>query len=318
MPIIKADKYPLDAYLRTERLPHVWCPGCGLGIVLNAFLRAMQALGMDPDKTVVVSGIGCTGRTAGYVKMDSFHTTHGRAIPFALGIKAARPDLNVVVFSGDGDLFSIGGNHIIHAARRNIDITVIAVNNFIYGMTGGQLAPTTPETSITTTSPYGNLESPFNMAGLMAIAGASYVARWTTVHARRLEKGLEKALSKRGFSFVEVMSPCPTTFGRRNKMKGIIDSMMYYQKYAVIKDNPNPLDGVIKPNEKFVIGEFMDAEDEPTFDDKLWELTKRDFLETSQADRAKWILEHRRHLETLATLIAGENIAPSEEGEKHE
>jgi len=316
MSIINSDKHPLDLYLRTERLPHVWCPGCGLGIALNALLRAMQKIGMDPDKTVVVSGIGCTGRAAGYLKMDSFHTTHGRAIPFALGIKAARPDLNVIVFSGDGDLFSIGGNHIIHAARRNIDITVIGVNNFIYGMTGGQLAPTTPETSITTTSPYGNLESPFNMPGLLSTAGASYVARWTVVHVRRLEKGLEKALLKRGFSFVEVMSPCPTAFGRRNGMKGIVDSMKYYEKYAVIKTDPNPLDGVIKPNEPFYIGEFMDAEDEPTFDDKLWELTKKDFLESSQADRARWIMEHRRRLETIANLIAGDST--HEGGDVHE
>jgi len=305
MPVHKADKHPLDAYLRTERLPHVWCPGCGLGIALGAYLRALKNVGMNPEETVFVSGIGCSGRAAGYVKMDSFHTTHGRAIPFAVGMKAARPELNVTVFSGDGDLFSIGGNHILHAARRNVNITVLAINNYVYGMTGGQLAPTTPESSITTTSPYGNIESPFNIAGLMAVAGASYVARWTVVHERRLQKSIEKALTKRGFSIVEIMSPCPTTFGRRNNMRGIVDSMMYYQKYSVIKENPSPLDGVIKPGEKFIVGEFMDAPDEPTFEDKLEELKKSEFLKTSQADRTSWILEHRRHLETLSKIIGG-------------
>ncbi len=306
MGIIKAETHPLDDYLRTDRLPHVWCPGCGLGIALGAYIRAVKNLGLSPEETAFVSGIGCSGRAAGYVKMDSFHTTHGRAIPFAVGLKASRPELNVTVFSGDGDLFSIGGNHIIHAARRNANITVIAINNFVYGMTGGQLAPTTPETSITTTSPYGNIESPFNIAGLMAVAGAAYVARWTTVHARRLEKSIEKALQKRGFSIVEVMSPCPTTFGRRNGMRGLVEAMDYYRKYAVIKEHPNPLDGVIKPNEKFIVGEFMDAPEEPTFEDKLEEEKKKDFLKTSQADRTTWILEHRRHLETLAKIIGGE------------
>lgn len=306
MSIISAGKHPLDEYLRTERLPHVWCPGCGIGTVLGAFLRAMENIGMDPEKTVMVSGIGCTGRTAGYVKMDSFHTTHGRAIPFAVGLKAARPDLNVVVFSGDGDLFAIGGNHIIHAARRNANITVIAINNFTYGMTGGQLAPTTPETSITTTSPYGNVESPFNLAGLIAVSGASYVARWTSLHVRRLRKSLEKALKKRGFSFVEVLSQCPTAYGRRNKMRDPVDTLRYFQKYAVVKHGVNPLEGVIEPDKEFIVGEFLDAKEEPTFEDKLIELTKSEFLHTSQAERTEWILEHRRHLETLARIVSGD------------
>ena len=305
MSIIKAETHPLDDYLRTERLPHVWCPGCGIGTVLGAYLRAMKNVGMDPKKSIMVSGIGCTGRTAGYVRMDSFHTTHGRAIPFAVGLKAARPELNVTVFSGDGDLFAIGGNHIIHAARRNANITVVAINNFTYGMTGGQLAPTTPETSITTTSPYGNVESPFNLAGLVAVAGASYVARWTSLHVRRLEKSLEKALTKRGFSFVEVLSQCPTAYGRRNRMRDPVDTLRYFQKYAVVKNHVNPLEGVIEPNKPFIVGEFLDVPEEPTFEDKLWELTKAEFLHTSQAERSEWIIEHRRHLEVLSRIISG-------------
>ncbi len=305
MSVVQANMHPLDNYLRTERLPHVWCSGCGIGTVLGAYLRAMKNIGMDPEKTIMVSGIGCTGRAAGYVKMDSFHTTHGRPIPFAVGIKAARPDLNVTVFSGDGDLFAIGGNHIIHAARRNADITVITINNFIYGMTGGQLAPTTPETGITTTSPYGNVESPFNLAGLVAVSGASYVARWTSLHVRRLEKSIEKALKKRGFSFVEVLSPCPTAYGRRNRMRDPVDMLKYFQEHAVVKHHINPLEGVIEPDKDFIVGEFLDAEEEPTFEDKLWEMTKKEFLYTSQAERTAWILEHRRHLETLSKIISG-------------
>jgi 2-oxoglutarate ferredoxin oxidoreductase subunit beta len=164
-------QHPMDRFLRQDRLPHIWCSGCGLGTALNCFLGALIKSKLDPDKVAVVSGIGCSGRAAGYVNMDSFHTTHGRAIPFATGLKLANPALKVVVFSGDGDLIAIGGNHFIHAARRNMDLTVICVNNFIYGMTGGQLAPTTPTTARTSTSPTGNRDHPFNLAYLAAQAG---------------------------------------------------------------------------------------------------------------------------------------------------
>ena len=174
------ETHPLEAYLRTERLPHIWCPGCGLGIVLSCFLRGLLKSGLNLDKVTLVSGIGCTGRVAGYVTLDSFHTTHGRAIPFATGLKIANPELHVVVFSGEGDLMAIGGNHFIHAARRNIDMTVICVNNFTYGMTGGQLGPTTPLTARSTTTQQGNIEEPFNIPYLSKASGAVYVARWTT------------------------------------------------------------------------------------------------------------------------------------------
>src|SRR5512146_3550545 len=166
---------PVESFLRTERMPHIWCPGCGIGTTVNCFSRALLDSKLDLKKVVVVSGIGCTGRVAGYVNLDSFHTTHGRAIPFATGLKLARPELDVTVFSGDGDLSGIGGNHFIHAARRNMDLLVILVNNFIYGMTGGQNAPTTPLGARTATMSFGNFEQPFNLPHLAASCGASYV-----------------------------------------------------------------------------------------------------------------------------------------------
>jgi 2-oxoglutarate ferredoxin oxidoreductase subunit beta len=177
---------PVEQFLRSDRIPHIWCPGCGIGTTVNSFARALIESKIDLQSLALVSGIGCTGRVAGYVQLDSFHTTHGRAIPFATGLKLANPKLNVVVYSGDGDLSAIGGNHLIHAARRNIDLKVICVNNLIYAMTGGQTAPTTPDDSITSTNPYGVFEPSFNLPQLVEAAGAVYVARWTTFHVRQL------------------------------------------------------------------------------------------------------------------------------------
>jgi 2-oxoglutarate ferredoxin oxidoreductase subunit beta len=186
---------PTEQFIRSERMPHIWCPGCGIGTTVNAFARALLNSKLDPKKVAVVSGIGCSGRVAGYVDLDSFHTTHGRAIPFATGLKLANPELTVVVYSGDGDLTAIGGNHLIHAARRNLDIKVICVNNLVYAMTGGQTAPTTPETSTTSTSPFGTFEPNWNMPHLVEAAGACYVARWTTFHVKQLEKAMTELLS---------------------------------------------------------------------------------------------------------------------------
>jgi len=198
-------RHPLEKYVREGVLPHIWCPGCGNGVIFNAFLRALDDLSFDLDRLAVISGIGCMGRVSGYVNAPAFHTTHGRAIPLAFGVKVARPDLKVVVISGDGDLFAIGGNHFIHAARRNVDMLVICANNFNYGMTGGQVGPTTPPGSRTTSTPYGSIEHPFNLVPLAASVGASYVARWTAAHPRRLRESIKKALRKRGFCFIEVI-----------------------------------------------------------------------------------------------------------------
>ncbi|MBN1948337.1 MAG: 2-oxoacid:ferredoxin oxidoreductase subunit beta, partial [Candidatus Cloacimonetes bacterium] len=191
--------HPMEEYLRMDRMPHIWCPSCGLGNIVTAFVKGLKQAELDIDKVALVSGIGCTGRAAGYVRLDSYHTTHGRALPFATGLKLANRDLTVAVISGDGDLFAIGGNHLIHAARRNVDINVICVNNFIYGMTGGQNAPTTPLGAYSSTAPYGNYEQPFNLVGLAAAAGASFVARWTALHMHRLTDTIALMAKKKGF-----------------------------------------------------------------------------------------------------------------------
>ena len=207
---------------------------------MNCFARALDGSGFDLDKVAIVSGIGCTGRVAGYLKLDSFHTTHGRAIPFATGLKLANPELKVVVYSGDGDLSAIGGNHLFHAARRNADLLVVCVNNFTYGMTGGQVTPTTPYPAIASTTPYGAYEETFNLPGVVAAAGASFVARWTTYHVKQLAKTMGEALSKKGFRFIEIIAPCPTLYLRRNKLGEGLEEMKYYQEKSVIKNGADP------------------------------------------------------------------------------
>ena len=261
--IIPPVEHPLDKLIRKDRIPHIWCPGCGIGTIFASCLTAMKNNDTKLDKFVMVSGIGCSGRAAGYVKLDSFHTTHGRAIPFATGIKLANPDLNVIVFSGDGDLFAIGGNHFIHAARRNINITVICVNNFIYGMTGGQVAATTPHTAISTTTPFGNPETPFNLPLLAYAAGATYIARWTMLHIKDLTESIDEALSRKGFSFIEVLSPCPINYGRRNKKKPL-EILKMYQEKTIIKNKANPAELDIDFKKGVVLGKFLEV-DKPTF-----------------------------------------------------
>lgn len=260
-------RHPLARYLREERFPHIWCAGCGNGIILNCFVKALDELGMDMDKLVVVSGIGCIGRIAGYIKCDSFHTTHGRPIALATGINLANPKLTISVISGDGDLFAIGGNHFIHAARRNVNMTVICSNNFNYGMTGGQFGPTTPLDSYTTTTPYGNIEHPFNLVHLAAAAGAVYVARWTALHVQRLTESIKKALQKKGFKFIEVVSPCPEIYGRRNKLGKAVDMMKQYKKTSEIRHGYDASKAEIT-SEKIIVGEFIDIE-KPTYRDLL-------------------------------------------------
>jgi len=251
-----------------DRIPHIWCSTCGLGTVLNAFLTAVHDSGIPRRDFAVVSGIGCTGRAAGYVALDSFHTTHGRAIPFAIGLKLGNPKLKVVVFSGDGDLIAIGGNHLIPAARRNMDLTVICVNNFNYAMTGGQFGPTTPVNAKLTTAPYGNYEHPFNVPFLVDSCGATYVARWTALHVRQLHAAIKEALHHKGFSFIEVISPCPTVYARRNRLGTGLDLMRFYRDNSVTKNNIDTRECAIGFQEKLIVGRFV-VQEKPTYLDMM-------------------------------------------------
>ena len=293
----------MDELLRGERLPHIWCQGCGLGTALTTFIGALQWLeknkGWDLDKVAVVSGIGCTGRIAGYVRLDSFHTTHGRALPFATGLKIANPELKVVVISGDGDIAGIGGNHFIHAARRNLELAVICVNNFNYGMTGGQVGPTTPHDARAVTSQYGNFEYPFNLPYLAAASGASFVARWTVLHARQLEWTLREALVHPGFSFVEVIAPCSTAYARWNpEGRGLdpeslgrrgLETMKFYQKVGRIANGTHPKDAHVQVNEKGEITEIVEGKflDDPKPDLKA-------AIDQQAAQAEKWWLAEKK------------------------
>lgn len=246
----------VNQYLRQNYFPHIWCSGCGHGIVLHAVLTAIDKLGLKKDDVAVVSGIGCSSRSAGYVDFNTLHTTHGRAIAFATGVKVANPMLTVIVLTGDGDCSAIGGNHLIHGARRNIDLTVVVLNNSTYGMTSGQYSPTTPFGAWGSTAPYGNVERPFDLCKLADGAGATYVARGTTYHARQLPGYIEKAIQNKGFSFVDVITGCSTYFGRKNKIGGAVEMLQWQRDNAIpIKDAktlpPEKLVG------KFVIGEFV-------------------------------------------------------------
>lgn len=256
--------HPMEDILRMDRMPHIWCSGCGLGSAVTTFAEGLNKAGIPYDKTAIVSGIGCTGRVAGYLRLDSYHTTHGRAIPFATGLKLANRDLTVVVFSGDGDLFAIGGNHLIHAARRNVDINVICVNNFIYGMTGGQNAPTTPLGAYSSTAPFGNYEMPFNLVGVAAASGAAYVARWTTMHARRLTDSIAEAAKKKGFCFIEIVSPCATVFARKNRGGTGLDLLKEFGSRAVIDHDADPTKIPLEMGNDIVCGVFVN-DDKPTF-----------------------------------------------------
>ncbi len=259
---------PVEQFLRMDRIPHIWCPGCGIGTSVNCFTRALIESKTDLDKLAIVSGIGCSGRVAGYMKLDSFHTTHGRAIPFATGLKLANPDLNVVVYSGDGDLFAIGGNHLIHAARRNMDIKVICVNNLIYAMTGGQAAPTTPLDAISTTSPYGGYEPPFNLPYLAAAAGATFVARYTAFHVRQVARVMRDMLAHQGFCFLEIITPCPTLFQRRNKQGDGLAAMKFYKENSKIKNGASPAEVSLESGKPIICGKFIDIE-RPSYVDSM-------------------------------------------------
>lgn len=224
----------IHKYLRHDKkFPHVWCPGCGNGILLGSLIRAIDRTGYEKDEIVLVSGIGCSGRLPVYVDFNTLHTTHGRALTFATGIKLANPKLQVIVIMGDGDATAIGGNHFIHAARRNINLTAVILNNSIYGMTGGQYSPTTPYGALATTALYTNIEHSFSIAELAVTAGASMVARGTVYHAGMLDGLIEQAIKKRGFSVVEVITHCHTQYGRRNKMGGAVEMLRWQKENAV-------------------------------------------------------------------------------------
>ena len=222
-------------YMRIDHLPQIWCPGCGNGVIMRDVAVAIDELIHDEENPinrediVIVSGIGCSSRAAGYLDFNSIHTTHGRAIAFASGIKMANPKLHVIVLTGDGDCSAIGGNHLIHAARRNLGLTVICFNNDIYGMTGGQYSPTTPNGDRATTAPYGNVDRPFDIANLASGAGASFSARGDVYHARETIDIIKQAILHKGFSLVDVYSICPTYYGRKNK-KGDAVEMLKWQK----------------------------------------------------------------------------------------
>jgi len=224
----------IHEYLRHDKkFPHVWCPGCGIGIMLGALIRAIDRTGFSKDEIVMISGIGCTGRLPVYVDFNTLHTTHGRALTFATGVKLAKPSLKVIVIMGDGDAVAIGGNHFIHAARRNIDVTAIILNNSVYGMTGGQFSPTTPYGMKTTTTMYSNVEQAFKISELAITAGAAFVARGTVYHTKGLDGLFERAFLKRGFSVVEVISHCHTQYGRLNRMGTAVEMMEWQRDNAV-------------------------------------------------------------------------------------
>jgi 2-oxoglutarate ferredoxin oxidoreductase subunit beta len=222
-------------YIRERFFPHLWCPGCGHGTIMASMIRAIEGLGIKKNDIVMVSGIGCSSRICGYLDFHTMHTLHGRALAFATGVKLSRPELTLLVPMGDGDAFAIGGNHLIHAARRNIDVTAIIMNNNIYGMTGGQYSPSTGFGDFASTSPYGNIDRSFDVVKLAMGAGATFVARTTAYHVSSMIKILQQAITHKGFSVVEVLSQCPTYYGRKNKFASVVEMLNYY------KSNTTPL-----------------------------------------------------------------------------
>lgn len=249
-----------NKYLRHDKkFPHVWCPGCGNGIVLGSLLRAIDRIGLNKDDIVLASGIGCSGRLPVYADFNTLHTTHGRALTFATGVKLAKPSLEVITVMGDGDAVAIGGNHFIHAARRNLELTAIIINNQIYGMTGGQYSPTTPYGSRAATAPFGHIEHAFSIAELAVTAGAAFVARGTVYHVGLLDRLIEKGIRKEGFSVVEVMSNCHVQFGRRNKMGDPVTMMQWLHDHAVTAEG----NGTTPPDsmdDTFTIGILADRD----------------------------------------------------------
>ncbi|MDP3789003.1 MAG: thiamine pyrophosphate-dependent enzyme [Candidatus Omnitrophota bacterium] len=260
-------------YLRLDKFPHIWCSGCGHGIILQSFIRAVLDLDVDRDKLVVVSGIGCSSRAVGYIDFDTLHTAHGRSVAFATGIKMAKPEFTVVALVGDGDISAIGGNHLIHAARRNIDITVVVFNNYNYGMTGGQNSPTTRADDYTVTTPYGNIERPFDLCALAKAAGATYIARSTTYHAVGLPKLIADGIRHHGFSLIEIITGCPTYYGRMNKMDDGVKMLEWQRDHAINLKQSQALSEEEKKG-KFVIG-LIHLGEEPEYTDEYLKIIQK-------------------------------------------
>lgn len=260
-------------YLKKGALPLTWCSGCGIGVMLGALLRAFEELGYERKDIVVVTGIGCTGKADDALVTQALHTTHGRALAFATGIKAFNPKLHTVVIMGDGDSVTIGGNHFIHAARRNIDLTAIVINNFNYGMTGGQVSCTTPGGSFTSTTSYGNPERDIDICALAEVAGANYVARETPDRGWEMKESIKEALCKKGFSLVEVYSPCPTHFGKHNGMEQTRDMLHWFKENGVPVDRYRKMTAEERRG-RFPIGKLVDR-DEPDFNSRYEEIRAR-------------------------------------------
>lgn len=269
----------INKYFRPGRLPHIWCPGCGNGIITGAIVKAIDKQGLSKDDVAVISGIGCSSRASGYLDFNTANTLHGRALPIATGVKMGNPNLNVIVCSGDGDCTAIGGNHLIHAARRNIDLTLVVYNNSIYGMTGGQYSPMTPIGSKATTAPYNTIEPSFNLLALAQAAGATFVARGTTFHVPQLVDAIVKGIAHKGFSIIEVVSACPISFGRQNKMGGPADMMAWQRDHGVLKAVWDRMDEDKKAEAiaagKFPIGILYENNDVQEYTAAYDELIKR-------------------------------------------
>lgn len=264
----------IEKYFRPGRLPHIWCPGCGNGIVTGCIVRAIDELGLAKDDVAVVSGIGCSSRASGYLDFNTVHSAHGRALPVATGVKMGNPKLNVVVVTGDGDCTAIGGNHLIHAARRNLDLTVVLFNNSIYGMTGGQYSPMTPFGSKATTAPYTTIEHDFDVVELAKAAGATFVARATTFHAQMLTDMIKKGIQHKGFSIIEAVAACPTSFGRNNKMGGPVEMILWQRDHGVVKAAWDKMTDEQKAG-KFPIGILLERNDKVEYTDAYEALIKR-------------------------------------------
>jgi len=264
----------LDRFLHTDRLPHIWCSGCGAGMVTGAFLRAAAKLDLQKETTAIIGGIGCSSRAAGYLDFGTVHAIHGRALAFATGIKMARPDFTVIVFTGDGDGAAIGGNHLIHACRRNIDITCILFNNSIYGMTGGQASPMSQEDDVSVTAPYGQAERSFDLCRLTEAAGATYVARGTAYAGRELERLIRDGVRHKGFSFIEAVSQCPTEYGKRNPPKGAIAMLEDQRDRSVsVKEAMGMTSGELES--KLITGLIYKDESAPEFQESYQRMLER-------------------------------------------